>query len=141
MHATSVAAAEPEAEGLRSVADDESGDVDDVDEAEDVEEGARSGAEERVEEAMLSGTGRDRVDQMGEIDRRHRKERHRKEGRQSPQGRTLPPTFEKPHEERAYEREVSLGVRMCQLFCTHFAGSCARGRGSICYRCGGSGPT
>ena len=42
-------------------------------------------------------------------------------GRQSPQGRALPPTFEKPREERAYEREVSLGAQMCQSFCTRSA--------------------
>jgi len=41
----------------------------------------------------------------------------RNEGKQSSQGRALLPTFEKPREERAYELEVSLSARMCQLFC------------------------
>ena len=36
------------------------------------------------------------------------------EGRRSPQGRAPPPTFEKPREERAYEKEVSSSVEMCQ---------------------------
>ena len=43
------------------------------------------------------------------------------QGRQSPQGRTLPPTFEKPREERAYVVEVSLSAGMCQTFCTQYA--------------------
>ena len=70
---------------------------------ESVDEAAAGGAE--VEEAILAPAGPGRP----------------KEGRQSPQGRTLPPTFEKPREERAYEWEVSPGVQMCQLFCTRNA--------------------
>ena len=41
-----------------------------------------------------------------------------KKGRQSPQGRTLPPTFEKPREERAYVKDVSFRTQMCQSICT-----------------------
>ena len=41
----------------------------------------------------------------------------RNEGRQSSQGRTLPPTFEKSREERAYKIKVSMNACMCQLFC------------------------
>ena len=49
--------------------------------------------------------------------------RGQKKGRQSSQGRALPPTFEKPREERAYDLEVSLSARMCQSFCRRRAAS------------------
>jgi hypothetical protein len=38
------------------------------------------------------------------------------EWRQIPQGRDLPPTFEKPHEERAYVLYVFSADEMCQVF-------------------------
>jgi len=38
-----------------------------------------------------------------------------------PRGGALSSTFEKPREERAYEKEVSLGAQMCQSFCIQYA--------------------
>jgi hypothetical protein len=79
------------------------------------------GAVEEVDEAIWVPVGTEYVavewgfsEMLGGPEREIRT---RKRGRQSPQGRTLPPTFEKPREERAYEWEVSRDDRMCQTIC------------------------